>query len=110
MTARRSGCGRPCDHAVRHHAWIGDVGDSQSGSLSDVADHHFDGILVGLEDMRRGRVWGNTGGRDRGRFDIDTVGRYRVNELTARAGSELDHGCCRGAGERQAGLQRCAGA
>ena len=59
--------------------------------------------------MRRGRVCGKSGRRHRGRIDIDAGGRNRVYELAARAGRELHRGCCRGAGEQQASLWRCAG-
>jgi hypothetical protein len=103
---RGSCCGRAGDHAVRQGAWIGGVGDGQSGGLGDLADDHLDGILVGLEHMRRGRVRGNTGGRDGGGFDINTGDGHHVDELAARAGCELHGGRCRGAGEYQAGLRR----
>jgi hypothetical protein len=91
---------------VSQRAWIGAVGDSQSGRLGDLADHHLARILVELEDMRRGGVCGDTGGRYGGRFDINTGGRNGVDELAARTGRELHGGCCRGTGERQAGLRR----
>jgi hypothetical protein len=94
---------------VSHRAWIGAVGDSQSGRLGDLANHHLTRILVELEDMRRGGVCGDTGGRYGRRFDIDAGGGNRVDEFAAGTGRELHGTCCRGTGERQADLRRCAG-
>ena len=87
-------------------AWVGAVGDGQSGGLGDRAAHHLNRVLVELKDMRRGRVCGDGGGRYGGRFDIETGGRDHVNELAARTGGELHRGCRLGAGEHQAGLRR----
>ena len=56
--------------------------------------------------MRGGRVRGDGGGRYGGGFDVDTGGRNRVDELTARTGGELHLGCRGWTGERQAGLRR----
>lgn len=90
-------------------AGVGGVGDVQSGDLGDRTDHHLHGILVGLENVRRGRVSRHTGGRDGGGFNIDTGSWNRINEFASGAGGKL-HGRGRGrAGEHQSGLRRCAG-
>jgi hypothetical protein len=92
---------------MRQRARIGGVGDAQPGDLGDIADHHLDSILVGLEDMHRGAICGNTGGRNGGGFDVDTGGRDRIHEVPTWAGRELHCGCRCRAGQRQLGPRHC---
>jgi hypothetical protein len=95
---------------VIQRAGIAGIGDCQSGGLGDIADHHLHGILIGLKNMRRGRVAGHAGGSHGGGFNVDAGSWNCVDEFATRAGRELYGGRRRRAGQRQAGLRRRAGA